>query len=198
LLSGAAGNTGHVAVSSGGTVAERSSQAAPRYKPIALRAHVLRWWLLAVVAVDAVVTVLDAVHLSILDADNFAGSEAVVRSDERLAAGGAALLAVFIVATFLWIVWFHRAYRNVESLDRIGLRFGTGWAIGAWFVPILNLFRPKQIANDIWRATDPDPPEGLAWTSRPVAPIVHWWWATWLVASLQCECPAPRRRAHAR
>jgi hypothetical protein len=34
----------------------------------------------------------------------------------------------------------------VESFGSISMRFGSGWAVGAWFVPILNWFRPKQIA----------------------------------------------------
>jgi hypothetical protein len=48
-----------------------------------------------------------------------------------------------------------QAYRNAGALGADGLRFSSGWAIGSWFVPILNLFRPKQIANDIWRASAP-------------------------------------------
>jgi hypothetical protein len=153
-----------------------------RYKPIALRAQILRWWLVAGILVNAVVTVLNAVHLSVLDSAGFAGNDAVVASDERLAAGGAALLATFVVSTILWLLWFHRAYRNVESFGSVPMRFGTGWAIGAWFVPILHWFRPKQIANDIWRGTEPQPsPDG---TDAPVAALVHWWWAAWLVANL--------------
>jgi hypothetical protein len=154
----------------------------PAYKPIAVRAHILRWWLWAGVLVDAVVTVLNAIHFSILDPDSFAGSAAVVASDERLAVGAAAMMATFWVSAVLWLVWFHRAYRNVESFGSISMRFGSGWAVGAWFVPILNWFRPKQIANDIWRGTDPQPPPG--WVQPPVAPLVHWWWAAWLVGIL--------------
>jgi hypothetical protein len=159
-------------------------QRLPAYKPIAIRAHVLRWWLAAGIVVDAAVTVLSAIHLSVLDADGFAGSDAVAASDDRLAVGGAALLATFLVSAVIWLFWFHRAYRNLESFAPVGLRFGTGWAVGAWFVPILNWFRPKQIANDIWRGTDPQPSPQQGWTDRPVAPLVHWWWASWLVASL--------------
>jgi hypothetical protein len=35
------------------------------------------------------------------------------------------------------------------------MRWSAGWAIGAWFVPVLSLVRPKAILNDIWRASDP-------------------------------------------
>jgi Domain of unknown function (DUF4328)/Septum formation len=156
----------------------------PTYKPIAIRAHILRWWLVAGVLVDAGVTVLNAIHLSILDPDSFAGSAALVASDERLVVGGAAVLATYWVSVVLWLLWFHRAYRNVESFGSVSMRFGTGWAVGAWFVPILNWFRPKQIANDIWRGTEPEPPEGEPWTEPRVAPLVHWWWAAWLAGSL--------------
>ncbi len=31
-------------------------------------------------------------------------------------------------------------------------RYGHGWAIGGWFVPILNFWRPMQVVNDVWRA----------------------------------------------
>jgi Domain of unknown function (DUF4328)/Septum formation len=154
----------------------------PTYKPIAVRAHILRWWLWAGIFVDAGVTVLNAIHLSVLDSEGFAGSAAVVASDERLVVGAAAVIATFIVSAILWLFWFHRAYRNVESFGTVSMRFGTGWAVGAWFVPILNWFRPKQIANDIWRGTDPDPPPG--WTQPPVAALVHWWWAAWLFSGL--------------
>jgi hypothetical protein len=99
------------------------------YKPIAIRAHILRWWLVAGILVNASVTVLSAIHLSILDSDGFAGSDAVVASDERLAVGGAALLATFAVTTVLWLLWFHRAYRNVDSFGSLDMRMGQA---GRW------------------------------------------------------------------
>jgi Domain of unknown function (DUF4328)/Septum formation len=153
-----------------------------RYKPIALRAQILRWWLVAGILVNAVVTVLNAVHLSVLDSAGFAGNDAVVASDERLAAGGAALLATFVVSVILWLLWFHRAYRNVDSFGTLDTRMGSGWAVGAWFIPIVNLFLPKSLANDIWRGTEPEPPRDGR--EPRVAPLVHWWWAAWLVANV--------------
>jgi hypothetical protein len=155
---------------------------AANYKPIALRAHILRWWLAAGILVNAVVTVLNAVHLSVLDADGFAGSDAVVASDERLAVASAALLATFAVSVLLWLLWFHRAYRNVDSFGSLDMRMSSGWAVAAWFIPIVNWFLPKSLANDIWRGTDPDPPQDG--TEPKVAPLVHWWWGAWVVANL--------------
>ena len=50
------------------------------------------------------------------------------------------------------------------------------------FVPFLNLVRPKQIVDDIWRATDGEPAR-WSWRSAPVDASIHAWWA-FLVASL--------------
>ena len=86
----------------------------------------------------------------------------------------------FLVATGLaFIVWFWRAYRNLDGL-RATRRYGSGWAIGAWFCPIGNLFIPKRIADDLWQAN-----ERWALTSRsPMASeksmLVLWWWGTWI------------------
>ena len=68
---------------------------------------------------------------------------------------GFALLAVTAIA-FIW--WFHAAYRNSAARGTWKLRFTSRWAIGAWFVPILAFWRPKQIADDIWRASEPRAP----------------------------------------
>lgn len=82
-------------------------------------------------------------------------------------------IVTYIIGAVIFILWFHRAYGNLRALGVSRLRHGHGWAIGGWFVPIANAFIPKQIANDVWRAGD---------HGSRVSPIVHWWWAAWLIA----------------
>jgi hypothetical protein len=48
-----------------------------------------------------------------------------------------------------FLVWFHRAYTNLPALGIEPLPYATGWTIGAWLVPLLNLVRPKQIMDTI-------------------------------------------------
>jgi len=105
-------------------------------------------------------------------------------SDSRQATAGAILLVTFIATMVVFLVWFSRAYKNVEALGATGMRFSHGWATGAWFVPILNLWRPKQIANDIWRASDPKAPaaDDDAWRARPVPFLLTAWWVTWIAS----------------
>jgi hypothetical protein len=52
-----------------------------------------------------------------------------------------------IVGAASFLPWFHRAYKNLAAVHKTKHR--PGWAIGAWFVPFLNLFRPYQIAKEI-------------------------------------------------
>jgi hypothetical protein len=96
-------------------------------------------------------------------------------NDDRQALIGMLQFLLLIVTAVIFLRWFKRAYENVERLGG-ERRYGTGWAVGAWFVPILNLWRPKQIANDIWRASNS---EGDA----DVSSAVQFWWGAWLVAS---------------
>lgn len=67
---------------------------------------------------------------------------------ERLLAVGK--LAGLLACAILFLAWFHRAFRNAFAC---GLRFfrGPGWAIGGWFLPVLHLAIPPQIAGVMWQ-----------------------------------------------
>jgi len=92
-----------------------------------------------------------------------------------------------LVIAVLFITWTYRSYQNLSAFGVRRKRFGNGWAIGSWFVPFLNLVRPKQIIDDIWHGTDPNLPNpniGVGRQSGTVARYIHLWWATWIVGRL--------------
>lgn len=149
-------------------------------------------WLLALLSVslviDAIAVVSDLAELSLLDrASNgefvtFAEAEA---NDDRQLLVGLVQLGLFLLTGAVFIWWFHRAYKNLLFLGAAPLRYGTGWAIGGWFVPFLNLVRPKQIVNDIWRSSDPQlPPHGAQGSGRPVTALINWWWALFVISAI--------------
>jgi hypothetical protein len=141
-------------------------------------ATVVRALLIAVIAVtgfDAAAN-LDAAQLidRLRDDASAVSLSDLETSDSRT--GVAALLQVAVMAAafgFL-VAWTSRMYRNLRSLGVENLRYTEGWAIGAWFIPLFNLVRPKQILNDIWRGSAPS--EGYDWRARSVTPVLHWWW----------------------
>jgi hypothetical protein len=112
------------------------------------------------------------------------GFAEVQAADDRVGLYAIVALAVLVATGIAFIAWFYRAYVNIEHLGASELRMGKGWTIGAWFVPILNLVRPKQLMNDIWRASDPARTAGdrTDWKSAPVAGLIHWWWGLLLVS----------------
>lgn len=93
----------------------------------------------------------------------------------------------FIVAAGVFIAWFFRAYRNLGRLGVENRRYGNGWAIGAWFVPILGLVRPKQIANDLWRGSEKGADAAAGWHEVEVPTLLHWWWGLFLLQGVLLE-----------
>jgi hypothetical protein len=91
---------------------------------------------------------------------------------------------VLLVTALLWLLWFRRAYWNLLALGAGRLRYTGGWAVWGWLVPLLSLVRPKQLLNDIWRASDPALPvdQDNAWRRRPVPSVLTWWWLVFLAS----------------
>jgi Domain of unknown function (DUF4328) len=91
---------------------------------------------------------------------------------------------VYIVTAVAFCMWFYRAYKNLKVWRIPGLKYSPGWAVGYFFIPILNLFRPYQIAQEIWKASDPRVPiEGPQWRDNSGSSVVGAWWAFWLIAN---------------
>jgi hypothetical protein len=103
-------------------------------------------------------------------------------ADNRQNTIGWAQLALFLTTGVLFVAWFHRAYSNLDRLGISGLRCGTKWAVGSWFVPFLNLVRPKSIANDIWRGSDPSLPAESSLPSGSVPWFHTAWWVAFVLA----------------
>lgn len=143
--------------------------------------------LVANVVLDLVAVVTDFQMIGLVDrakGGRFVSVEEADSLDLRMARIGLLQLVSVLITAIGFVVWFRRAYRNLGALGVRRLRFKLGWAVPGWVVPFMNLARPKSIANDIWRATDPalpseidDPPAG-----GRVPPLLNWWWATWIVS----------------
>ena len=122
--------------------------------------------------------VLSDLHRGVgLDPGDLSHADALTRSADVVRFGA------FLAAATAFLAWFARAYRNLARLGVPGLRYAPAWAAGGWFVPLLNLFRPKQVANDIWRASDPQL-RSDGWHGRDVSPWLHWWWAFWVAGGV--------------
>jgi hypothetical protein len=87
----------------------------------------------------------------------------------------------WIISAVTFIMWFRRAYYNMHQRDAL-VSYSEGWAAGAWFVPILNLFRPVQIMLELYREAKRILTEGehplAAKVSSTLIPI---WWSLHII-----------------
>ncbi len=89
------------------------------------------------------------------------------------------LVAAHAVCAALFLARFYRAGVNAALLDPAGRRFRQRWALVGWLLPVVHLWLPKAVANDIWRASTPSstgPGARRLWPG-----ILHAWWALWVL-----------------
>jgi hypothetical protein len=130
-------------------------------------------WMTAIAAMAAVIAnfaeqrlyqrLIDHRYVSLAEAHASDDRQAVI----SLVQGG----LVLATAVF-FILWLRRSYANLDALGG-RRRYSVRWAIWCWFVPLMSLWRPKQIVNDLL-AGDP---------RAPTRTLVNWWWATFLVSN---------------
>jgi hypothetical protein len=93
-------------------------------------------------------------------------------------------LTVYVVTAVAFLLWFSRSYSNVAALSPIPRSFSPAWAVGSFFIPLLNLVRPFRITRELWHLSDPDVTGASAADPRrwKTPPVLGWWWGVWLLS----------------
>lgn len=94
------------------------------------------------------------------------------RLDDLVGLSAVGFLLTLLASGVAFLMWFHRAHRNVSTWHYVKHR--VGWAVGSWFVPFLNLWRPLKIAEEIIVASP------LPVRTEPPARFRLWWAALFL------------------
>ncbi|MEU1074701.1 MULTISPECIES: DUF4328 domain-containing protein [unclassified Streptomyces] len=119
----------------------------------------------------------DAKAFALLDADR----------DRHSTAGSLQLWAMTVTAG-VFIAWFHRVRTNADALEPQTCSTGPGWAIGAWFVPLVNLVMPWFIAREVIYASDRSARGDAARHDdaprKPSLTLLNAWWAAWVVSKV--------------
>lgn len=98
---------------------------------------------------------------------------AFVAAAFALTVGGLGQFVTLIVTAVVFVVWFHRAAVNAQGFAGDPLPHAPGWAIGGFFVPIVNFIRPYQMARQIEAAS-----------GGGVSAVIGWWWALWIASNV--------------
>lgn len=83
-----------------------------------------------------------------------------------------------IASVILVSMWTYRAMKNLHIAGAVAASMSPGWAVGWYFIPIANLWKPFEGMLQIWRGS-----HHLAGRPEKVAAYVGWWWATWIVSN---------------
>jgi hypothetical protein len=94
--------------------------------------------------------------------------------DIQLGLVGLAQIGLLIGTAITFLTWVYRAHKNLDSLGVRTLEFTHGWAVGSWFVPFLNLFRPKKVMDEIWHGSG----------TLGNAAIIPVWWGCWIFSGI--------------
>lgn len=87
---------------------------------------------------------------------------------------------LFLVATYvLFGMWIYRAAANVIATMVPGFDYTAGWAVGWYFVPFANLFKPFGAMRQIWNASH----SGGSDLDRS-EPLLVYWWGTWVLVTI--------------
>lgn len=86
-----------------------------------------------------------------------------------------------LVAIVVFIMWLYNARINAERLTYAAEhRHSRVWVWLGWLVPIVNLWFPKQIIDDVWRASDPQQ-QGVPLQQRVPSRLTTRWWTAYVL-----------------
>lgn len=86
----------------------------------------------------------------------------------------------FLASVVAIAMWIHRAHANLAFGDAQDLQFTPGWAVGWYFIPIANLFKPFEAMRELWNASHP----GRDVSAGKAVPIIVAWWTAWLLGNI--------------
>jgi len=140
-------------------------------------------------AIDLIATVSglsQAALISSVAAGRAITDDEAMANDARQMLIGIIQLMMFVATAICFLIWIHRAHKNLPALGVAHLEYSPVWAVGGFFVPFLNLVRPFQVVREIWKASDPDVDFSIphSWQYAASTPVIGFWWAAWLIGSI--------------
>jgi len=111
----------------------------------------------------------------------FAPGEKAV--DMAMIGVGLLQIPAYLTTAILFCCWIYRTNANARALGARGMEVTPGWAVGWWFIPIFNLWKPLYATREVFFASDPD--RGPTDWNRASTPAVFGlWWAAWLFSGV--------------
>lgn len=147
----------------------------------------LRYFLFASIVINVVALISGALQYQLLTDFKLGvyssvdlATAAAETNDQRQQVVGLLQGGIAIVTIILFTMWIYRASFNARALGARNMKFTPGWAVGCYFVPILNLWAPYQAMKEIWKVSK-NPP---SWENEERGVILPWWWFFFIIYSM--------------
>lgn len=94
-------------------------------------------------------------------------------------------ILVYIGSIVFFLMWLYRCCKNLPALKSRNIEYTPGWAVGWWFIPLANLFKPLGVVTNLWNESDPDFDAELNFLSNnsETPNLLYFWWGFWLVGN---------------
>jgi len=137
---------------------------------------------IALIVAEIVARFVQADQLRTLQATGLVTQQQLDRGDGWVSGTSAIGGLLFLATVIVWCIWQHHTQVNAVVLSGGGLGFTPGWAVGWWFIPIANLWKPFQTVRELWKAS-----HGGGWRTIATWSVLGWWWGTWIAGWLNIQ-----------
>ena len=106
-------------------------------------------------------------------------------SDLRQGVIGVVQMGLYVASAVVFLRWFRRAYGNLHRTGINHLEHRESMALWSWFIPIIFLFRPVQIMNEIWDETQEKIKKyDASYVFRKGGGIILSWWILFIISHI--------------
>ena len=142
------------------------------------------WTVLALYIASLISAILQYNLFQTIASGGYVSEQVAKANDIRVGIVALFLLISYIVLAITFLMWFRRAYYNLHQKVS-SLSHSVGWAVGCWFVPLMNLYRPFQIMKEMYDETQ-KLINGRELSKRVdyTTTYVGWWWTFWIITGI--------------
>lgn len=120
--------------------------------------------------------VLGTISLAVMTYQNFAFEyDRLLESISRFSENLQTIITIIVVAiTLFWYYWASKNIHSFGAKEVTSPKMAMIW----WIVPIFFFWKPYDVTQQLWKASDPEInlTEGTEWTNVPDENIITIWW----------------------
>ncbi len=96
---------------------------------------------------------------------------------------GSLQIIVYIATVIVFLMWLYRSYENLPAFGTPArsLEYSSGWAVGSFFIPFVNLVIPYRAVRELWQKSEPYETSFGSQSPPATFPL---WWGFWIISNI--------------